>query len=288
MNEVKFSPTPFARALTAHMREWRQRHGGSNHNFFADWSDGIYPDFREDAIRAAKEDEVRLHDHAAAITSSQAFALNLFIPWRRGSRAALDGLVSTALGEQIVVEQLTFEWIPPGALLGEIDEDRPRFDEPATSVDVLLRGHGGGGARVALLVEVKLGEGGFTVCGGRDSSANRRPDVCASAAVFLDDPNACYLRRPWRKARDVGTGRSSHALTAVCVQPFPESLPTALVRSLVNSNSRCEISRSRMLLYKKAPLIALGLPCVLTTTIPTLPSIGRHGGQCCLRWRRLP
>ena len=29
-----------------------------------------------------------------------------------------------------------------------------------------------------------------------------RKDVCRSATLFLDDPNACYLRRPQRKRRD--------------------------------------------------------------------------------------
>ena len=53
-----------------------------------------------------------------------------------------------------------------------------------------------------MLLEVKLGEGGFTPCGGRDSTANRRRDVCDSAAAFLAEPGACYLRRPVRKQRD--------------------------------------------------------------------------------------
>ena len=58
------------------------------------------------------------------------------------------------------------------------------------------------GARVALLLEVKLGEEGFTTCNGRDSRSNRRPDVCASAAKFLGNPADCYPRRPARQRRD--------------------------------------------------------------------------------------
>jgi hypothetical protein len=168
----------------------------------AAWQDGIYPGFRDEAAKAVVEDGVKLHDFAAAITSSQMFALNLFMPWRQGPRTALDGRLSKAVSEEIVVERVAFEWVPPGPLLGEIDGDCPRPDETATGVDVVLWGRDTAGARVALLLEVKLGEGGFTTCGGRDSSANRRPDVCASASRFFDNPADCYLRRPVRKIRD--------------------------------------------------------------------------------------
>ena len=58
------------------------------------------------------------------------------------------------------------------------------------------------GRRAAILIEVKLTEGGFTTCGGRTSPANRRTDVCDSARLFFEDPDTCYLRRPKRKRRD--------------------------------------------------------------------------------------
>jgi hypothetical protein len=185
------------------MYEWRrQHHDGSGHPIFANWTEGIHHDFRDDAVRAVAEDEVRLHEHAAALTSSQAFAFNLFMPWRRGPRATLEAQLAKVLGESIVVDRINFEWVPPGALLGEIDGDRPKQDEPATGVDVVSWGRGGDGARVVLLLEVKLGEGGFTACGGRESRANRRPDVCASAELFFSDPSCCYLQHPRGKSRD--------------------------------------------------------------------------------------
>ena len=53
-----------------------------------------------------------------------------------------------------------------------------------------------------VLVEVKLSEGGFTHCNGTRSVANKRKDVCASAATFFDDPRACYLRRTRHARRD--------------------------------------------------------------------------------------
>lgn len=202
MNRPAFVPSAFARVLTAHMCEWRSRYDGSTAPMFARWSDGVYPAFREDAGTVISEDEVRLHDFSAAVTSSQMFALNLFIPWRRAPRDALEARVAKVVGSAIVIERLTFEWIPPGALLGEIDDDRPRPDEPATAVDVVLWGRDGQGARVAVLLEVKLGEEGFTTCGGKTSRGNRRPDVCASAATFFANPADCYLRRPVRRRRD--------------------------------------------------------------------------------------
>jgi hypothetical protein len=202
LSRSSFVPSPFARALTAHMCRWRTGYDGSHSPMFATWIEGVYPGFREDAVSAMAEDEVRLHDFSAAVTSSQMFALNLFIPWRRGGRAPLEARIAGALGKAIVLERVVFEWVPPGALLGEIDEDRPRPDEPATAVDVVLWGRDGGGARVALLLEVKLGEAGFTTCSGRESRGNRRPDVCASAAKFFGGPADCYLRRPVRRLRD--------------------------------------------------------------------------------------
>ena len=83
-----------------------------------------------------------------------------------------------------------------------MERDRPREDEPATAVDVVLRSRLADGRRAAVLVEVKLSEDGFSICNGPDSCWNWRQDVCESAEVFFDDPNACYLRRPKRKRRD--------------------------------------------------------------------------------------
>jgi hypothetical protein len=53
-----------------------------------------------------------------------------------------------------------------------------------------------------VLVEVKLSEGGFTPCGGRESVGNRRRDVCDSARGLFANPSACYLTRTARASRD--------------------------------------------------------------------------------------
>ena len=53
---------------------------------WAIWIDGIYPDYRDLAEKSVRADSVKLHDYAASIVSSQAFAFNLFLPFRQGSR----------------------------------------------------------------------------------------------------------------------------------------------------------------------------------------------------------
>ena len=148
------------------------------------------------------DDEVKLHGYAAHLLSSQAFAINLFLPFRDGKRERLSECVSDLAGTRLHVDELRFEWVPPGALLGELVGDRPVGDEPATAVDVVLWSQLADGRRAAVLIEVKLTEGRFTACGGRTSPANRRTDVCESARPFSQDPDTCYLRRPKRKRRD--------------------------------------------------------------------------------------
>ena len=138
----------------------------------------------------------------AHILSSQAFAFNLFLPFREGLREVLSERLSDLVGAHLTIDRLNFEWIPPGWLLGELDGEWPADNEPATGVDVSLWGWLDNGRRAVVLMEVKLSEGGFTHCGGRRSRGNRRKDVCNSAALFLNDPDACYLRRPWGKSRD--------------------------------------------------------------------------------------
>ena len=166
------------------------------------WSEGIHPDYRDLAREVQVADEIKLHEYAAHLLSSQAFALNLFLPFREGSQKALPERVSRTVRTRLLVEEVRFEWVPPGALLGELEGDRPGEDEPATAVDVVLWSRLEDGRRAAVLVEVKLSEDGFTKCNGRLSPGNRRRDVCDSARLFLGDPGSCYLRRPWGKRRD--------------------------------------------------------------------------------------
>ena len=196
-----YEPPEFARELRAHMEEWS---AGACRcpPMWSHWTEGIHPDYRDLAQEVQVADEIKLHKYAAHLLSSQAFALNLFLPFREGSRKALSERVSRTVGTRLLVEEVRFEWVPPGALLGELEGDRPGEDEPATAVDVVLWSRLEDGRSAVVLVETKLSEDGFTTCKGRGSRWNRRQDVCDSAQLFFGDPNACYLRRPRGKQRD--------------------------------------------------------------------------------------
>ncbi len=184
------------------MEEWRYGVDGSRGRWWDHWSQGIYPAFRSLAEEVVRADSVRLHKHAAHLRSSQMFALNLFLPFHRGSLSRLSDRVCEIVGVRLSIMDVCFEWVPPGSLLGEIDGDRPAGGEPATAVDVILRGRLADDRQAVVVLEVKLSESEFTHCKGRTSPANRRLDVCESASLFFEDPKACYLRRPVRKRRD--------------------------------------------------------------------------------------
>lgn len=196
-----YEPSEFARELRAHMEDW-SADACRRPPMWSHWTEGIHPDYRDLAREVQVADEIKLHEYAAHLLSSQAFALNLFLPFREGSQKALSERVSRTVRTRLLVEEVRFEWVPPGALLGELEGDRPGEDEPAMAVDVVLWSRLEDGRRAAVLVEVKLSEDGFTKCNGRLSPGNRRRDVCDSARLFLGDPGSRYLRRPWGKRRD--------------------------------------------------------------------------------------
>ena len=194
--------TTFAVSLQEHLEDWRREVDGSPERMWQLWTDGIYPEYREIAQEVVSTDSVKLHQYAAHLRSSQAFAFNLFLPFRKGNRERLSERVSEAIGTGFSIDEVGFEWVPPGALLGEIGGDRPVGNEPATAVDVILWGRLPDEQRAVVLLEVKLSETDFTHCGGRTSPGNDKKHVCASAARFFENPNDCYLRRPQRRQRD--------------------------------------------------------------------------------------
>ena len=192
----------FAVTLQAHLEEWREGVDGSRRRMWDHWYEGIYPDYRQLALEAVRADSVRLHRYASHLRSSQAFALNLFLPFRTNSKARLSEHVSKILGEELSIEDVGFEWVPPGHLLGEIAGDIPEGSEPATAVDVVLWCRLTDGGRAAVLLEVKLSETDFTHCKGRTSPNNKQKQVCKSAEQFFEDPSNCYLQRPRHQKRD--------------------------------------------------------------------------------------
>ena len=196
-----YRQSPFYWALRRHMEAW-PGFSSTRRLMWDNWQDGIYQDYRNLAAEVVNADSVELHQYAAHILSSQAFAFNLFLPFREGKREALSRCVSRLVEDDLTIDRAVFEWVPPGHLLGEIDGERPAPGEPATAVDVVLRGRLPNGDCAAVLVEMKLTEKKFTHCGGRTSSNNHRTDVCQSARLFFENPRDCYLTRPDRKDRD--------------------------------------------------------------------------------------
>ena len=202
MSDHSIHEKSFADSLQDHLEDWRADVDGTRSKWWNHWPDGIYPAYRTLAQEMIQTDAVKFHKHIAHLRSSQAFAFNLFLPFREGNRSTLSTRVSKLLGVPISIEEVRFEWVPPGAILGEIRGDRPSPREPATAVDVVLWCRLKDGNRAVVLLEVKLSETDFTHCNGRTSPANSRPDVCASARLFFKDQRACYLRRPAHMLRD--------------------------------------------------------------------------------------
>ena len=200
-NRYGYGRSAFANALRQHMKGWAG-FAGDAFPMWANWTDGIYGDYRALAGKMAKADSVALHRYAGHLLSSQVFAFNLFLPFREGNRDGLSQRVSSLIRDELTIDRVAFEWVPPGHVLCEIDGERPGPEEPATAVDVALWGWLPNGRRAVVLVEVKLSENGFTQCNGRTSAGNRRKDVCRSARLFFEEPQDCYLRRPIRKERD--------------------------------------------------------------------------------------
>ena len=192
----------FAETLQGHLENWRANVDGSRRRWWNRWTDGIYPAYIGAADEAIRADAVRLDSNIAHLRGSQAFAFNLFLPFRVGSRPVLSDHMSRTIGVSVSIDEVRFEWVPPGALLGEIAGDRPYPGEAATAVDVVLWGRTASGGRAIILVEVKLSEEDFTYCGGYRSRHNQRRDVCESAPLFFDNPGDCYLRRPEGRSRD--------------------------------------------------------------------------------------
>ena len=166
------------------------------------WTDGVHQEYRDLAESMRGADQVKLLNYAAHILSFQAFTFNLFLPFREGGRGRLSKCVSNLIGDRLRVDEVRFEWVSPGDLLGELKGEHPVGDETATAADVVLWGWFDDGQLAAVLIEVKLSEDGFTDCYGSQSPANRRRDVCNSPGLFFSDQSACYLRRPKGKQRD--------------------------------------------------------------------------------------
>lgn len=185
-------------------RAWRETGSPDSPTspMFDDWRDGIDPWVRQSTADLVRGSDLRLHDYAAAVNSSMAFAFNLFMPFREDARGTLEELLGATLKSAVKISDVEFEFHGPTDVLAECAGQTPGEKEKFTASDVAIHVTDSAGRRGMVLVEVKLSEGGFTACNGSESLANRRRDVCASASVFFEQPQACYLRRARHAQRD--------------------------------------------------------------------------------------
>ena len=202
-----FKPTPFRDTLIRHaMRDRARRETGSpeagTSPMYDDWTDGIHEWVRPQSAAHVEERGIRLHDYAAAVNSSMAFAFNLFMPFREYGASALEPALANALGFPVRTVGMDFEFHGPTDVLGECAGPQPTKGDKFTASDVAIHVEDERGRRGAVLVEVKLSEGEYTHCNGATSDNNTRKDVCADAEKFLEAPRDCYLRRPRHAKRD--------------------------------------------------------------------------------------
>jgi hypothetical protein len=204
MSDRKFRASAFGRALLGRMMARRAEQAGERgaSPLWSDWREGLHPAFRTSAPAVFAADGIRAHGYLPALNSSMAFALNLFLGFRLGSPPPLARLLSARLGMAVTVERVVFEYARPFHVLAEIAGDEPLGDEKFSAIDVAVFVRDDTGRLGVVLIEVKLTEEGFTPCSGATSTGNRRKDVCDSASLLLQDPAACYLRRPRRAVRD--------------------------------------------------------------------------------------
>lgn len=203
----KHYQSPFSRDLLRRMMRSRalREHGDPNRRtspVLSHWVENLHPSIRAEAQGLVDRGRLPLHDHAHALNSSQAFAMNLFMPLRIGSTSALQAFLTAALDRAVTVSGVELEYFGSGDLLAEIPGPKPGPQDRLTYADVAVHLRDDADQRGLLLIEVKLSESGFTQCGGANSRGNRDRAPCLDAGVFFAQPDRCYLRRPYRATRD--------------------------------------------------------------------------------------
>jgi len=186
-------------------RRAQVEHGDASHRttpLWPGWESNLHPALLGEARSLVDSGALPLHNYAHALNSSQAFAMNLFLPFRVGSSDGLNSFLIEALGRSVEVTGVELEYYGSGDLLAEMPGSTPGPDDKYTAADVALHLRDDQGDVGLLLVEVKLSEAGFTRCGGVKSRGNRDHAPCRSTRVFFESPDRCYLQRPYHATRD--------------------------------------------------------------------------------------
>ena len=207
MTARDYERTPFGWKLIRHaMRDRARRETGSPDSrmspMFDNWTEGIHEWVRPQSAAHVEERRIRLHDYAAAVNSSMAFAFNLFMPFREYGAQALEAALAEVLGFPVRVVGMDFEFHGPTDVLAECAGTQPTENEKFTASDVAIHAEDDRGRKGSVLVEVKLSEGEYTHCNGATSDNNTRKDVCADAEKFFGRPRDCYLTRPSHARRN--------------------------------------------------------------------------------------
>jgi len=176
--------------------------GARTSPLWPDWRSSLHPALLPTAEARVSSGALPLHDYAHALNSSQAFAMNLFLPLAGGDPGAFAGFLGAELGVMLELESVDLEFFGSGDLLAEIPRAEPGPNDKLTAADVAIHLRDTDDRRGVLLVEVKLTESGFTPCGGIQSRGNRDRQPCLDAGLFFREPDRCYLRRPYRAVRD--------------------------------------------------------------------------------------
>jgi hypothetical protein len=94
-----FRSTPFVQDLLRRML----RRSGRTSPMLHRWQDGLHPQVVAEAERLVETGALPLHDYTRALNSSQAFALNVFLPFRVGRTNGLVAFLSGRLGRLVTV-----------------------------------------------------------------------------------------------------------------------------------------------------------------------------------------
>lgn len=218
--------------------------------FFRQPLDGIVPEARV-AWRALSERRL-LHRFAHHVRSSQAFALNSFAGLDEATLLEIARIAG--IGGATAASAPVFEFEDLDDLLAEATEASPH----RTQVDVRIDLRRPTGARVGLLIEVKLSELDFGNCSAFQSERNPRRHVCLQPGGFGSDPASCFqlsnhdrgLRRRYdaylTETTDQGWAGSGCSFRLGCNQPMRN---VALASSLLE---RGELDEAYFGLYAPA------------------------------------
>ena len=162
----------------------------------------LYPGIVEKLACHRQRNRFRLHQHFFHMASSQAAAINLFLPLLvhpqadavfRCVRPDFASLATDCLDGGFCIEFWGEVGQPETASPGNSGPLADKSAMAGTDADIAIAYRNHDGELCLWLIEHKLTEKGFTECGGFKSRGRQaRHDCTRSFANLVDDPAACY------------------------------------------------------------------------------------------------